>query len=227
MACKVSAMICDRFTLMRAEVLLADLPDYFPVSDEAIHHRYIGPLPWSPSSNPPPWWNDIDLSRPVVYVTLGSSGRAELLPIVLDALAQLPVTVIASLAGHANLTAVPDNALVGDYVPGDEAAQMASLVVCNGGSLTTYQALGHGTPVLGIVANLDQHLNMSYLKRAGIGEVIRSEKAGVEQIRSTVERLLNNPTYNEPAQKAKQLIRAYRSEQRFLGYVEEILSTDR
>jgi len=161
------------------EVLLADVPEYLPISAEARQHRYLGPIPWSPVSKLPSWWDTIDRTRPIVYVTLGSSGRVELLPIALEALAQLPVTVIATTAGRAKLAAVPDNAMISEYVPGDEAAGMASLVICNGGSLTTYQAIQNGTPVLGIVSNLDQHLNMSYFSRAGIGAVMRSEKVSV------------------------------------------------
>jgi UDP:flavonoid glycosyltransferase YjiC (YdhE family) len=202
--------------------LLADIPEYFPIADDARHHRYIGPITWSPGGTKPSWWNDIDRNRPVVYVTLGSSGRAELLPAVLEALARLPVTVIATTAGRIKLASVPDNALVSDYLPGDEAAGMAALVVCNGGSLTTYQAIKNGTPVLGIVSNLDQHLNMSYLSRAGIGAVIRSEKAGVEQIREAVERLFGDPHHSSAAKDAQRLVQGYRPQKEFLNFIQEI-----
>jgi UDP:flavonoid glycosyltransferase YjiC (YdhE family) len=208
------------------EVLLADMPEYFPIAADARHHRYIGPVPWSPSGTKPSWWNDIDKTRPIVYVTLGSSGRMELLPSVLEALAQLPVTVIATTAGRLKLASVPDNALVSEYLPGDEAAGMAALVVCNGGSLTTYQAIQKGTPVLGIVSNLDQHLNMSYLSRAGIGDVLRSEKAGVEQIRMAVERLLNEAHYKDVTQKARHVMSDYSPRTQFSKFLQEVLSKD-
>jgi len=206
------------------EVLLADMPDYFPIAAEARHHRYIGPIPWSPSSSIPSWWSDIDRNRPIVYVTLGSSGRIELLPRVLEALAQLPVTVIATTAGRAELSSVPDNAMVSEYLPGDKAAGMAALVVCNGGSLTTYQAIQNGTPVLGVVSNLDQHLNMSYLSRAGIGAVIRSEKAGVKQICKAVEMLLNEQHYKDAAEKALESAQSYNPQAQFQRFVEETLN---
>ena len=206
------------------EVLLADMPEYFPIAADAKHHRYIGPIPWSPRSKIPPWWNSIDKTRPIVYVTLGSSGRIDLLPSVLEALAQLPVTVIATTAGRVKLASVPDNAMVSEYLPGDEAAGMAALVVCNGGSLTTYQAIQKGTPVLGIVSNLDQHLNMSYLSRAGIGEVLRSEKAGVEQIRKAVERLLNEPDYKDAAERGRHVTLDYSPLTQFSKFMQEILS---
>ena len=209
------------------EVLLADMPEYFPIAADAKHHRYIGPVPWSPSSKIPSWWNTIDKTRPIVYVTLGSSGRIDLLPSVLEALAQLPVTVIATTAGRVKLASVPDNAMVSEYLPGDEAAGMATLVVCNGGSLTTYQAIQKGTPVLGIVSNLDQHLNMSYLSRAGIGEVLRSEKAGIEQIRKAVERLMNESDYSDAAKDARNLVQIYSTQKEFLSFVKEILGCSR
>jgi len=208
------------------EVLLADMPEYFPIAADARQHRYIGPVPWSPSSKIPSWWNDIDKTRPIVYVTLGSSGRMELLPSVLEALAQLPVTVIATTAGRVKLTSVPDNAMVSEYLPGDEAAEMAALVVCNGGSLTTYQAIQNGTPVLGIVSNLDQHLNMSYLSRAGIGAVLRSEKAGVEPIRKSVERLLKESYYRDAAERARHVTLDYSPLTQFSKFVQEILSNE-
>jgi UDP:flavonoid glycosyltransferase YjiC (YdhE family) len=206
------------------EVLLADIPDYFPISVAASHHHYIGPVPWSPASSLPSWWDDIDRTRPVIYVSLGSSGCVELLPNVLEALAELPVTVIAATAGRTKLASVPENAKVSDYLPGDKAAAMASLVICNGGSLTTYQAIQNGTPVLGIVSNLDQHLNMSYLSRAGIGAVLRSEKADVQQIHRLVERLLNEPSYKDAAEKARPIALGYRSKQQFLEFVQEVLT---
>ena len=205
------------------EVLLADIPDYFPIAADARQHRYIGPVPWSPVSSLPSWWNDIDASKPIVYVTLGSSGRIELLPLVLEALAQLQVTVIATTAGRAKLPSVPDNAMISDYIPGDEAAAMADLVVCNGGSLTSYQAIQGGSSVLGIVSNLDQHLNMSYLVRAGIGVVLRSEKADAKHIRKAVEGLLGNPRYKDAGERAQKLAEMYSPQIQFHDYVDEAL----
>ena len=205
------------------EVLLADIPDYFPISAAARHQRYIGPVPWSPESSIPPWWDDIDQTRPVIYVSLGSSGRVEVLPNVLEALARLPVTVIATTAGRTVLASVPANAMVSEYVPGDQAAGMAALVICNGGSLTTYQAIQNATPVLGIVSNLDQHLNMSYLSRAGIGAVLRSEHASVDHIHKAVERVLGDSRYKDAADNAQSVAQGYHPRQQFLSFVQEIL----
>ncbi len=206
------------------EVLLADMPEYFPISAKAAHHRYLGPVTWSPPNRQPVWWEDVDRTRPVVYVTLGSSGRMELLPTVLKALSLLPVTVIVATAGRSNLTSLPDNVWVSEYLPGDEATRIASLVVCNGGSLTSYQAIQYGTPILGIVSNLDQHLNMHYICKAGLGTMLRAEKAGVTEIQKAVEALLSDPHFKDAAENACGLIAKYSSNALFKSYISEVLA---
>jgi UDP:flavonoid glycosyltransferase YjiC (YdhE family) len=135
--------------------------------DLPTSHQYIGPVLWSPTVEPPAWWDSLPTDRPIVYVTLGSSGRSDLLEVVLQALAGLPVTVIAATAGRIDPKTVPPNAFVADYLPGEEAASRAAVVICNGGSPTTQQALAAGKPVIGIASNLDQHLNMAAIERRG------------------------------------------------------------
>ncbi|PCJ37983.1 MAG: glycosyl transferase family 1 [Cellvibrionales bacterium] len=188
---------------------LADMAKYFPISSTAKNAHYVGPLPWSPRNKTPPWWDELDESKPIIYVTLGSSGNTRLLPVVLDALATLPVTVIAATAGRMRISTPPHNAFISDYLPGDKAAARASLMICNGGSLSTYQAIQSGTPVLGIAGNLDQHLNMNNLTRSGIGESLRSEYAGINRIRTLAKQLLDETRYKDAARKAQLTAQSY------------------
>ena len=129
-------------------VLYADSPDLFPIDRLPSNHHYLGPILWSAKAPLPSWWNDVPDDRPSVYVTLGSSGRASTLSRVVDALADLPVTLLISTAGGPAPRRVPPNALVADYLPGTETAARSRLVVCNGGSLTCQQALTAGVPVI-------------------------------------------------------------------------------
>jgi UDP:flavonoid glycosyltransferase YjiC (YdhE family) len=115
--------------------------------------------------------------KPVVLLTLGSSGRADLLPMALSALSGLPITVIAATAGKIDLAEVPGNAFVADYLPLDRAVQRSRLVICNGGSLTTYQALASGVPILGLCTNMDQLLNMNAIERLGAGLSLRAARS--------------------------------------------------
>ncbi|MBV1927910.1 MAG: glycosyltransferase [Gammaproteobacteria bacterium] len=188
---------------------LADMAEYFPISPTAKNCHYLGPLAWSPRNKIPPWWDEIDENKPIIYVTLGSSGQINLLPIVLEALANLPLTVIAVTAGRTELSEIPDNVYISDFLPGDQAAAIAALMICNGGSLSTYQAIQGGTPVLGIAGNLDQHLNMSCLASSGIGESLRSEHVKVLRVRKLVQKMLTETHYKDAAQKARLAAQSY------------------
>ncbi len=206
------------------QVWLADMDEYFPISAMAKNSHYLGPLPWSPRNKIPPWWDELDESLPIVYVTLGSSGNAGLLPVVLDALATLPVTIIAVTAGRTQLTSLPENAFISEYLPGDKAAARASLMICNGGSLSTYQAIQGGTPVLGIVGNLDQHLNMSQISRAGIGAILRSEFVTVERLRALAKQLLAEDHYKENVNRAQRASQQYSLETQLPQLIHQALS---
>lgn len=171
----------------------ADLPEVIPTAPLPANQRFIGPVPWSPTVPLPLWWGEMREcrgQRSLVYVTLGSSGPAGVLQSVLDGLAGLPVDVIASTAGRAEALRVPANARVADLVPGDQACAAADLVICNGGSPGTYQALAHGKPVIGLATNMDQFLNMAAVEDAGCGRLVRSRSVTAEWVAHMVLTLL-------------------------------------
>ncbi len=213
--------LCRMFT-EGDHVLYADVPELIPTYNLAANHQYLGPVLWSPAGQPPAWWDSLPTDRPIVYATLGSSGGGRnLLQMVLDALADLPVTVIAATADRSDLTNVPDNAFVADYLPGEAAAARAAVVVCNGGTLATQQALVAGVPVVGIAANLDQHLNMEAVQRAGAGLLLRTERIKSRRVTKAVTQVLNRSDYQ---QAAKRLAEAFeRDHARFPQRVESAL----
>ena len=201
-----------------------DLPELVPTYDRPPRHRYIGPVVWSPAVPMPEWWDALPSNRPIIYATPGSSGEGEVLPLVLEAMADLPVTVIAATAGRIGLERIPANARVADYLPGTAAAARAALVICNGGSPTTYQALRSGVPVLGIAGpNMDQHLNMEAVRRAGAGEVLRARDVHPSQVREAVVTLLEDPRYAAAARGLAGKFEACRPEIRLPALLEEVL----
>jgi UDP:flavonoid glycosyltransferase YjiC (YdhE family) len=180
-------------------VLYADAPEVVPTYGLPDTHRYAGPVLWSPALSPPDWWHDVPNDRPCIYVTPGSSGAAKLLPSVFEALAEEPVSLLVATAG-ARTSSVPTNAFTAKYLPGIEAARRSRVVVSNGGSPTSQQALSAGVPVLGIASNMDQHLSMSYVEQAGAGILLRSEHAIPANIRAAIRRLLTEPSFRAAAQ---------------------------
>jgi len=184
-------------------VLYADVPSLVEMKNLPDNHQFLGPVLWSPEHKYPDWWQEIDGSRPNIYLTLGSSGRSDLLPVVLDALKDLPVRLFVSTAGRSNLTVSAANIFTADYLPGEAAAGKSSLIICNGGSLTTYQAFSQGVPVLGIAGNLDQNLNMMAIERLGAGKRLRTDALRVEQVRTAVVELLEKDSYTQGAGKIR------------------------
>lgn len=173
-------------------VVYSDLPEIFPTTAMPASHRFIGPALWEPAMPLPAWWNDVPEDRPCIYVTMGSSGEATLLPRIVDALASLPASVLVASAGSELGPQVPRNVFVAPYLPGIRAAQRAQLVICNGGSLTAYQALAGGAAVLGIAGNLDQFLNMTGFEQAGVGRGLRADRCSGDQLRAAAGALLAN-----------------------------------
>jgi UDP:flavonoid glycosyltransferase YjiC (YdhE family) len=203
--------------------LYADVPELLPMRPLPANHRHLGPPLWSARVPLPEWWDRLHQDMPVVVLTLGSSGRADLLPMALSALSELPVTVIAVTAGKIDLAGVPANAFVADYLPLDLAVQRSSLVICNGGSLTTYQALAAGKPVLGLCSNMDQLLNMNAIEHTGAGLSLRAGRVHPAQLKEAVQTLLNTPAYALEAAQAGERFRQVDAGQRFREFVAEVV----
>jgi UDP:flavonoid glycosyltransferase YjiC (YdhE family) len=179
--------------------LYADIPSFFPTKKLPSNHHFIGPMLWSPNIAYPSWWSTVPKDRPCVYLTLGSSGQVKYLPLLINALAQLPITLLVATAGRLSLSNLPENVLTADFLPGTEAARRSALVVCNGGSATAYQALDGGVPVLGIAYNIDQYLTMSAVVRKGAGILLRSGRLTTTSVREAAQKILTNKEYQSAA----------------------------
>lgn len=172
-------------------VLYADLPELVPTRGLPASHQYLGPLLWEPALTPPSWWGQLPDTPPLVFITLGSSGPAAHLQTLVDALAPLPITLVVATAGRTALRPSGANVLVADYLPARQVIARARLVICNGGSPVSYLALCAGRPVLGLPANLDQLLNMDYVRRYGAGEFLRTGRWSADRLRTLVMAMLD------------------------------------
>jgi UDP:flavonoid glycosyltransferase YjiC (YdhE family) len=173
-----------------------DLPGLFPGLAETSDERFLGPLAWTPEVAPPAWWNDLPAAARVAYLTLGSSGETGQFHLIEQALVGTGYTVISATAGRAEAR----GRFSADFLPGDLACARSELVVCNGGSPQTTQALMAGRPVIGVCSNLDQFLNMQAVQDAGAGVMLRSDALSAGRLRSAIARA-QAPSYAEAAQR--------------------------
>lgn len=206
-------------------VLYADVPDLYPVESAPATHRYLGPILWSPPTELPTWWSDVPQDKPIIYATLGSSGASQTLVAVLDALADMDVSVIASTAGGPSPSRRPRNAWIAPYLPGLAAASRAQLVICNGGSPTSQQAIEAGVPVVGICGNADQLLNMRGLVAAGAGLMLRVDRMSARRVRDLVENALRSPAARSAARSASLRSRALQYKETFADFLGQVLGS--
>ena len=180
-------------------ILFPDMPELHPTIDLPPTHHYIGPIHWAPLVALPEWWNEVRDDKPVVYVNLGSSGDVALLPTILKTLADLPVQIIAATAGRMHIPAPRPNTFLADYLPGDACMRRASLAITNGGSMSGYQALASGVPVLGIASHLDQSLSMQPIASAGAGVMLCAPYVTPQILLETVTHMLADPSFKHNA----------------------------
>ena len=190
--------------------LYPDLPEITPTFDLPATHRYLGPVPWSPDLPAPPFLSELPDDRPIVYLNLGTSGDSGLLPRILDVLGGKPLRVIAATGGKGELQSPsPDIQLV-DFIPGDAACERADLMIFNGGVGGTQQAVAAGIPVIGIPSNLDQFLNMDYVQKAGLGTMVRSDRASAAKLSEAIEEVLGDDRYRRRARELRDRACTYR-----------------
>ncbi len=196
--------------------LYADPPALVPTRALPSSHRFLGPVHWAPQDGAD--FGHLGRRRPLVYVTMGSSGDVKAVPIVLDALAHEDVDVLVATAARVTPN-LPANAFALPFVRGDLAARRAELVICNGGASTAYQALTEGTPVLGLPRNLDQYLAMTAIENAGAGVLLRSGEATPANVAEAARRAVR---LRRGAQRLAAQMRALDAPVEFLRAIESL-----
>jgi UDP:flavonoid glycosyltransferase YjiC (YdhE family) len=184
--------------------LFANPQPLFPEIITTSNAAFIGPIAWSPTCElkPPANFN----TKPLIYVTMGSSGSPGVITKILPAIKELDCYALIATAGRkVDLRGTTEQFRVSDFFPGNLACQMADLVICNGGSPTTNQALNAGKPVIGIAQNMDQFLNMQAIERHGSGSLIRADNISTKSMTRAIDDLLQTPKFRQQANNLKNL----------------------
>ncbi|WP_283133069.1 nucleotide disphospho-sugar-binding domain-containing protein [Rhizohabitans arisaemae] len=195
---------------------------HLPVDTRMVPVRWLA---HSKQSASPAWLYPVP-DRPRVALSLGVSMRAFLaadwnyVPMLLDALGGLDVEVVATLNDNqlANVTKIPDNVRVVEYVPLNQLAPTCSAVIHHGGLATMAGAASARVPQLvvdfldlpviaetsedGVVGATRYALAPTtgkYVTDHGAGGVLDMSKASVEGIRDQVMRVLTEPSYKAGA----------------------------
>jgi UDP:flavonoid glycosyltransferase YjiC (YdhE family) len=166
----------------------------------------------------PDWWPGNN--EPLVYLTFGSvighlPEAAGVFRSALDAVSGLAARVLLTVGRGiepGDLGPVPGNMRVEQWVPQADVLAHAALVVCHGGSGTTFGALGAGVPLVICPLFADQSNNGRAVEAAGCGLVVRGRHlavgelrglgpADVAPLRDAVERVLGESAHRRAAQR--------------------------
>ncbi|MFZ0011939.1 MAG: nucleotide disphospho-sugar-binding domain-containing protein [Halobacteriota archaeon] len=203
-------------------VLFPDDPLIAPLTHQAPHETFLGPVIWSPQIPLPAFWDELGRDRPMIYATLGSSGAVKAVPPVLEALGGMDVDVVFSTAARVTPKDIPRNVRVVEMIPGDLAARKAAVVVCSGGASTGYQALAEGTPIVAIPSNPDQFLAATAIRDAGAGVFLRAATVTPSKVRAAVERVMREERFKQTAQRVAASFAGFDPHARFRAVIDEV-----
>ncbi|MBS0558945.1 MAG: glycosyltransferase family 1 protein [Proteobacteria bacterium] len=210
------APLSEAFDQVRnaGRVLLATSRAFdFPSEAVPANLRYVGPVLDQPGWTggwASPW--DAGDARPLVLVSMSSTFQNQGAPMqrVLDALAPLPVRVLATLGpalASAGALRVPDNAVAVAAAPHDAVMPHAAAVVTHCGHGTVMRALALGKPMLCLPMGRDQNDNAARVALRGAGLRLAPTDT-VETICAAMRRLLDEPHFAEAARTLGQAIAA-------------------
>jgi UDP:flavonoid glycosyltransferase YjiC (YdhE family) len=200
---------------IRSSPYLTRFPDSL---DPACHPdtRRFQELPGRARAALAKWWGDSPL--PLVYLSLGSvTGSmpiaAEAYRYALEAVKGLSVRVLLTLGRQTDISElgpVPGNVHVESWVPQDDVFGEARLVICHGGSGTTFGALAAGLPLVIVPLFADHFSNARRVAEAGAGlcveaapdEITRRPRLRPQdspRIAEAVVAVLGDPAYAQAA----------------------------
>ena len=155
--------------------------DPSPFSDT----RRLGGYRGAPAAGTvPDWWSGS--TAPLIYVSFGTvlgymSVAAQVYATVLDAVASLDARILLTVGRQfdpSQLDDIPANVHVEPWVDQDQVLGQADLVVCHGGSGTTFGALAAGLPVVIVPVFADQFANGDAVAKVGAGIVVDTGVGG-------------------------------------------------
>jgi UDP:flavonoid glycosyltransferase YjiC (YdhE family) len=140
----------------------------------------------------PDWWPGND--APLVYVTFGTvlgymSIAAGVYRTALQAMAEVEARVLLTMGRQvdvATLGPLPEHVHLEKWVDQDRVLHRADVVVCHGGSGTTFGALAAGVPLVVVPVFADQFENARRVAAAGAGRMVESGPGGPDGRRRPV-----------------------------------------
>lgn len=193
----------------RADALVhLSVPSFeYPRSDAPPNLYFAGPLcATGTQAQLPPWWGDLDGTRPVIHVTQGTVANTDyeqLIAPTLRAFADDDVLVVVATGGRPldSLPALPANARAATYLPYDELLARTDVYVTNGGYGGVQCALRCGVPIVATGGKEDKPEVGARVAWSGVGRRIRTERPTPRRLRRDILAVLKQPRYRQASRR--------------------------
>lgn len=186
--------------------------------------RYVGPITWS-AARPDGETTPIERgSRPLIYVSQGSSGDGDLLRRVVRELRDEPVDVLVTTSDRCapeELEALAPNVRAARVLPTDDCLEAADVAIVAGGHLTTCAAHRAGVPVVVLPALADHLVWADRVEWLGTGLGMR-EPRPPGAIRRAVRRVLRDERRARRAREVGRHLDGWNGAERTADFAEEI-----
>jgi len=172
--------------------------------------HYVGPCLWNKPRHEASadWLAQLPQDQPWVHVTEGTMHVEA--PLVLRAAAQglayLPMRVIMTTGGNRDpadldLGPIAPNVRVERWVSHGDLLPHTDVVITTGGAGTVLAALSVGVPLVIVPTEWDKPENAQRVVETGAGLRLAPHRCTAERLRAAVERVLEEPSFRQNAQR--------------------------
>jgi UDP:flavonoid glycosyltransferase YjiC (YdhE family) len=185
--------------------LLADIPDWVGFTQIRPNVHYIGPLPLRLNREIPREVIEMPKDKPIVYFSMGSSGKQRLIADIIEGFRYKPYRVIAPVKQHIkdmNIE-IPANVTVTGFLPAHRVNPLADISVIHGGQNTVMNACLSGTPIVGVGMHPKQQANLDACVRKGFAIRLNKKRVTASAIHKAIDKLLHNEKAKEEVNKFK------------------------
>ena len=170
--------------------LIPSSQEFEPIPTDLLENTFFaGPLlcSWKKQSALSSFRSETGKRR--IFISIGGGARGvghlELFRLLVEALKGLPVEVLISTSGKfpaSNLSQLPSNFQIADWVDGHKAQRWCDLAIYHGGYATTHELLVKGRPGFVLPFHTEQEGNGRRLEQLKIGAVLPICKEPLETV---------------------------------------------
>ena len=207
--------------------LVVGTPETDPLPETA-DVTYIGAVLWqTENAQLPDWFAKLSKEKPVIWVYSGNPRYAGandifdsmiVLQACIAALANEDLQVVLTTGHHplpSELLPLPANFRHESYVPGLAMAERSDLLIHHGGYGSCQTGLYAGKPSVIMPTFSERESNARRIVALGAGAIVSVEtvsgekRVNVEELQSTVRRVLTDPSFTDNARQIGERIRTY------------------